>query len=368
MRVKHNVTLIPGDGIGPEVTEAAKRALEASGVELRWDVVNAGATALETEGSLLPERVLKSIRKNKVALKGPITTPVGAGFRSVNVAIRKTLDLYACLRPCRSYRGVPSRYGKMDVVVIRENTEDLYTGIEFKKGAPETGKLLSLISQKTEEGLRKDLGISIKLISETGARRIARFAFEYARSNGRRKVSVVHKANIMKFSDGLFLKVARDVANTYPDIAFDDWIVDALCAQIVQRPQEFDVLLLPNLYGDIVSDLGAGLVGGLGVAPGANIGNEVAVFEPVHGSAPALAGLNKANPMAMILSGAMMLRHIGEGAPAGRLEASLAEVVAEGKAVTCDLKPDQDGTEAVGTSEMTDAIVAKLNRKVSPGA
>ncbi len=363
--MKHTITLIPGDGVGPEVVEAARRVLEATGVEFQWDVVNAGASALEKEGSLLPERLFESIRENKVALKGPTTTPVGTGFRSVNVALRKALDLYACLRPCRSYPGIISRYENVDIVVVRENTEDLYAGIEFEKGTPEAEKLLSFISQSQGEEVRKDSGISLKLISETGTRRIARFAFEYARANGRKKVTAVHKANIMKFSDGLFLNVAREVASAYPDIEFEDRLVDNLCAQLVQQSHQFDILLLPNLYGDIVSDLCAGLVGGLGVAPGANIGDEIAVFEPTHGSAPKYTGLNKVNPMAMILSGVIMLRYINEKADADRLEAAVAEVVAEGKSVTYDLRPGRDATTAAGTSEMADAIITKLSEGAS---
>ncbi len=366
--MKHTITLILGDGTGPEVVDAARRALEATGVEFQWDVVNAGASALEKEGSLLPERLFESIKRNKVALKGPTTTPVGTGFRSVNVALRKTLDLYACLRPCRSYLGIPSRYENVDIIIVRENTEDLYAGFEFAEGTPEAEKLLSFVSQSIGEKARKDSGISLKLISETASRRIARFAFEYARTNGRRKVTAVHKANIMKFSDGLFLNVAQDVARAYPDIEFEDRIVDNLCAQLVQRPHQFDILLLPNLYGDIVSDLCAGLVGGLGVAPGANIGDEIAIFEATHGSAPKYTGLNKVNPTAMILSGVMMLRYINEKVAADRLEAAVAEVIAEGKSVTYDLKPDHNAATAVGTSEMTDAIIAKLSEGASSKA
>jgi len=358
--VKHTVTLIPGDGVGPEVVEAARRVLEATGVEFQWEVINAGADALEKEGSLLPERLLDSIRKNKIALKGPTTTPVGTGFRSVNVALRKMLDLYACLRPCRSYPGIRSRYENIDIVVVRENTEDLYIGIEFAEGTPEAEKLLSFIEQNTGEEVPKDSGLSIKLISETGSRRIVRFAFEYARANGRRKVSAIHKANIMKFSDGLFLDVAREVAKSYPDIEFEDRIIDNLCAQLVQQPHQFDVLVLPNLYGDIVSDLCAGLIGGLGIAPGANIGDELAVFEPTHGSAPKYTGMNKVNPLATILSGVLMLRYISERAVADRLEAAVTAIVAEGKSVTYDLKPDRNDPTAVGTSEMADAIIARL--------
>ena len=356
----HKITLIPGDGIGPEVTEAARRVLEATGVELQWDVVNAGITALEGEGSLLPESTLRSIKQNRVALKGPVTTPVGTGFRSVNVALRKELGLYASLRPSRSRPGVLSRYDRVDIVVVRENTEDLYAGIEFEKGTQETADIISVLSQHAAEKLPSDSGISIKAISETASRRVATFAFEYARANGRRKVSAVHKANIMKFTDGLFLDVARDVARAYPDIRFDDWIVDALCAGLVGLPRDFDVLLLPNLYGDIVSDLCAGLVGGMGVAPGANMGESVAVFEPVHGTAPTIAGRNRANPMATILSGVMMLRHIGERTAADRVETALDQVLLQGESITADLSPGQGGAEATGTSDMADAIIARL--------
>ncbi len=359
--MKHTVTLIPGDGIGPEVVEAARRVLEATGVEFQWEVANAGAGALEKEGSLLPESLLQSIRKNGVALKGPTTTPVGGGFRSVNVALRKALNLYACLRPCRSYPGIISRYEKVDIVVVRENTEDLYAGIEFEKGTPEAEKLLAFISQNQQQEVPQDSGISIKLISETGTRRIARFAFDYAVANGRKKVNAITKANILKFSDGLFLEVCRQVASDYPGIEYEETLVDNLCAQLVLQSHPFDILVLPNLYGDIVSDLCAGLVGGLGVAPGANIGGEMAVFEPTHGSAPKYAGLNRVNPMATILSGVMMLRYIDEPEAAGRLEAAVAEIVAEGKSVTYDLKPGRSPATAVGTSAMADAIITKLS-------
>ncbi|MDO8717298.1 MAG: isocitrate/isopropylmalate dehydrogenase family protein, partial [Dehalococcoidales bacterium] len=349
-------------GIGPEVVEAARRVLEATGVQFQWEVINAGETALKQEGSLLPERLLDSIRKNKIALKGPTTTPVGTGFRSVNVALRQMLDLYACLRPCRSYAGIPAHYENVDIIIVRENTEDLYAGIEFAKDSPEAKKLLDFIGQNTKEKVPQDSGISIKLISVTGSRRIVKFAFDYARANGRKKVSAIHKANIMKYTDGLFLEVARDVAKSYPDIAFEDVIIDNLCAQLVQRPQQFDVLVLPNLYGDIVSDLCAGLVGGLGVAPGANIGTELAVFEPTHGSAPKYTGLNKVNPVATILSGILMLRYINEKAAADRLEAAVAAVIAEGKTVTYDMTPDRNALTAVGTSEMADAIIARMKK------
>ncbi len=364
--MKYTATLIPGDGVGPEVVEAARRSLEATGIEFQWEVVNAGADALEKEGSLLPERLIESIKKNKVALKGPTTTPIGTGFRSVNVALRKMLDLYACLRPCRSYPGIPSRYDNIDIVVVRENTEDLYAGIEFEEGTLEAEKLLCFISQNRGEKIPKDAAISLKLISESGSRRIVRFAFEYARANGRNKVSAVHKANIMKFSDGLFLDVAREVAQAYPEIEFEDIIIDNLCAQLVQQSRQFDILVLPNLYGDIVSDLCAGLVGGLGVAPGANIGDEVAIFEATHGSAPKHTGLDKVNPVAMILSGVMMLRHLNEKDAADRLETAVAEVLSEGKSVTYDLKPGRSTATAVGTAEMTDAIITKLTGDTSP--
>jgi isocitrate dehydrogenase (NAD+) len=358
--MKHTITLIPGDGIGPEVVEAARRCLEATGVAFQWEVADVGATALEKEGNLLPPRLFQSIRKNRVALKGPATTPVGTGFRSVNVALRKELDLYACLRPCRSYPGIPSRYENVDIIVVRENSEDLYIGLEFDKGTAEAKKLLSLVSRSSDKKISRDFSISLKLISEAASKRIVTFAFDYAHTQGRKKVTAVHKANIMKFTDGLFLNAARDVARSYPDIEFEDRMVDNLCAQVVQRPHQFDILVLPNLYGDIVSDLCAGLVGGLGVAPGANIGDEIAIFEAVHGSAPKYTGMNKANPTAMILSGVMMLRHINEKAAADRLEAAVAETVAEGKSVTYDLRPGRDVATAVGTSEMADAIIASL--------
>ncbi|MFC2035334.1 isocitrate/isopropylmalate dehydrogenase family protein [Chloroflexota bacterium] len=363
--MKHAITLVPGDGVGPEVVEAARRCLEATGVEFQWDVINVGANALEKGGDLLPEHLLESIRKNKVALKGPTTTPVGTGFRSVNVALRKMLNLYTCLRPCRSYPGIPSRYDNIDIVVVRENTEDLYAGIEYAKGTPKAKELLSFIGQGLKDRPLSDSGISIKLISETGTKRVTRFAFEYARANGRRKVSVIHKANIMKFSDGLFLDVAREVASSYPDIGFEDILIDNLCAQLVQRPHQFDVLLLPNLYGDIVSDLCAGLVGGLGIAPGANIGDELAIFEPTHGSVPKYTGLNKVNPISTILSGVMMLRHINERTSANRLETTVAAIITEGKSLTYDLKSDRDDPTAVGTSQMADAIIARLKESTS---
>src|SRR5947208_880509 len=307
-----------------------------------------------------PEPVLASIRRNKVAIKGPITTPVGHGFRSVNVALRKELDLYACLRPCKTYKGVRSRYDDIDIVIVRENHEDLYAGIEFQEGSPEALHLIDVLEKLGSPRIREDSGISIKPISVTGSRRIVRFAFEYARRYDRHKVTAVHKSNIMKFSDGLFLATARAVAEEYPDIGFQDRIVDNCSMQLVARPEEYDVLVLPNLYGDILSDLGAGLVGGLGVAPGANFGDDVAVFEPTHGSAPKYAGLNKINPMAMMLSGVLMLRHLGEGEAAVRLEAAIATVIAEGASVTWDMKPSRTDPTAVGTSDVADAVLAAM--------
>ncbi len=357
----HRVTLIPGDGVGPELSEATRRVLEATGVAFDWDVQDAGADVMDRYGTPLPDHVLASIRENRVAIKGPITTPIGGGFRSVNVALRKELDLFACLRPCKLYQGVRSRFEKVDIVIVRENTEDLYAGIEFEKGAPETAKLIDLIADLSGRRISEDSGISIKPISVSGTRRIARYAFEYARRDGRKKVTAVHKANIMKFSDGLFLQTAGEVAGEYPDIAFEDRIVDNASMQLVQRPEEYDVLVLPNLYGDIESDLCAGLIGGLGVAPGANIGDEVAVFEATHGSAPKYKGMNKVNPMALMLSGVLMLRHLEETAAADALEAAIAAVIAEGKSVTYDMKPTRDDPSAVGTSQVADAVIDELN-------
>jgi isocitrate dehydrogenase (NAD+) len=354
----YQVTLIPGDGIGPEVTEATRRVLEATVVTFQWDIVNAGASVIEKWGTPIPDSVLESIRKNKVALKGPVTTPVGSGFRSVNVALRQQLELYACLRPCKTYPSVPTLYQKVDITVVRENTEDLYAGIEFERGSPDTAELADFL--RRERGTaRDDAGYSIKMISEMASRRIVSFAFRYAKANNRKKVTAVHKANIMKFSDGLFLEVARAVASQYPEIEFNDRIVDNLAMQLARKPGQFDVLVTPNLYGDIISDLCAGLVGGLGLAPGANIGNEIAVFEPSHGSAPKYAGQNKINPMAMMLSGMLMLRHLGETKQAARLEKAIAAVIAEGKHLTYDLKPA--GAPAASTSEVADAVIEKLD-------
>ena len=335
------VTLIPGDGIGAEVTTAMRRVVDATGVSIDWEIQEAGEAVIEKYGTPLPEHVLESIRRNRVGIKGPVTTPIGTGFRSVNVALRKALDLYANLRPARTVPGVASRYEDIDLVIVRENTEGLYAGIEH-----------DVIPDMTAE--------SIRIITRPATERIVRFAFEYARANGRKLVTAVHKANILKATDGLFLRVAQQVAAQYPDIAFNDRIVDNACMQLVQRPHEYDVLVLPNLFGDIVSDLCSGLVGGLGVAPGANIGDGIAVFEPVHGSAPKYAGLDKVNPTATILSGALMLRHLGEREAGERIESAVATVIGEGKHVTYDLKADRDDPTAVGTSKMTDAIIAAL--------
>lgn len=353
----HKITLIPGDGTGPELTEAARRVIEATGVKIDWEVHDAGVDVMEQCGTPLPETVLESIRRNKVALKGPITTPIGTGFRSVNVALRHALNLFACVRPCKSYPGVRSRYQNIDLVMIRENTEDLYAGVEFDLASPEAKQIIAMSNGK----IREDSAISIKPLSVTGCRRIVKYAFDYAIQNGRQKVTAVAKANIMKYTDGLFYRVAREVAKEYEGkIAYEEVLVDAMCMQLVQRPEAFDVLVMPNLYGDILSDLCAGLVGGLGVAPGANIGDGVALFEPTHGSAPKYKGQNKVNPTALILSGMLMLRHIGETEAANRLEQAVATVIAENKAVTYDMKADRNDPTAVGTREMADAIIAAM--------
>ena len=362
----HRVTLIPGDGTGPELTEATRRVLEATGVEFEWDNQPAGEEVMhEHGGNPLPDATLESIKANGVALKGPITTPVGGGFRSVNVGLRKALDLYAQVRPCKSYPGVRSRFEDVDLVIVRENTEDLYAGIEYEQGTPDAEELISWIESKGGRLRWRDAGISIKPISVTGTRRIFEFAFDYARKMGRRKVTAVHKANIMKFSDGLWLHVAREVAAENPDVEFDDRIVDNMCMQLVQRPEEYDVLVLPNLYGDVLSDLCAGMIGGLGMAPGANFGDSAAVFEPTHGSAPKYAGQNKVNPMAQLLSAVLMLRHLGEEDAAKRLESAIADVIREGKSVTYDMKPTRDDPSAVGTSEVADALIDKLEVRVA---
>jgi len=362
--VTHRVTLIPGDGTGPELTDATRRVLEATGVDFEWDVREAGTDVMaEHGGNPLPGEVLDAIRETGVALKGPITTPVGGGFRSVNVALRKSLDLYAQVRPCKTYPGVRTRFDKVDLIVVRENTEDLYAGIEYEQGTEDASELIEWLRGKGAT-LRDDSGISIKPISITGSRRIVQFAFDYARANGRKKVTAVHKANIMKFSDGLYLRVAREVAAENPDVAFDDRIVDNMSLQLVQRPEEYDVLVLPNLYGDVVSDLCAGMIGGLGLAPGGNFGNGIAIFEPTHGSAPKYAGQNKVNPMAQMLSGMLMLHHLGEAAAARQLEHAIADVIAEGEFVTYDMKPSRDDPTAVGTSEVAEAVVDKLGVRV----
>jgi isocitrate dehydrogenase (NAD+) len=337
----YDITLIPGDGIGPEVTTAAQQVIAATGLSVNWDIVNAGAGVIDEYGTPLPQFVLDSIKHNKVALKGPITTPVGSGFRSVNVAIRKALDLYANIRPARTLSGIALARPGVDVVVVRENTEGLYVGIEHEVIKGEAAEAVRIITRKSSE-------------------RIVRFAFEYARKNSRRKVTAVHKANILKVTDGLFLNTAREVAKDYDDILFEDLIVDNACMQLAQHPELYDVFVLPNLYGDIVSDLCSGLVGGLGVTPGANIGKDIAVFEPVHGSAPTLAGRNLANPCAAILTAALMLHHLGESEHAQCIEKAVSHVIAEGRYVTADLKPALDDPTAVGTREMTQAIIAAM--------
>ncbi|MBN2019811.1 MAG: isocitrate/isopropylmalate dehydrogenase family protein [Sedimentisphaerales bacterium] len=357
-----SVTLVTGDGIGPEIAEAARRCIDATGVKINWEIREAGADVMARQGTPLPDATVESIRKNGIALKAPITTPVGTGFRSVNVHLRQALDLYACLRPCKSYKGVRSKYTGIDLVVVRENTEDLYAGVEFEKGKDDTAELINWLNSHSKKQIRQDSGISIKPISITGTRRIVQFAFDYARKMGRKKVTSVHKANIMKFTDGLWLEVSRQVAAENSDIEFEDRIVDNMCMQLVQKPELYDVLVLPNLYGDILSDLCAGLVGGLGVAPGANIGEKGAIFEATHGSAPKYKGLNKVNPIALILSGVLMLRHIGKMTEADKLETAVAAVIAEGKDVTYDMKEDRNDPSAVGTSQMADAIIAKIKK------
>ncbi|MFT5206518.1 MAG: isocitrate dehydrogenase (NAD+) [Candidatus Omnitrophota bacterium] len=359
----YGVTLIPGDGVGPELSEAMRRCVDATGVSIDWEVMNAGEAVMEKEGTPMPEAVLNSIRKNKVAIKGPITTPVGKGFRSVNVALRKELNLYACLRPCRSYEGVSNSVSGIDLVIVRENTEDLYAGIEYFEGTDEVAKIIETIKSLSPDARIYDRSaISIKPISVIGSEQITKFAFDYAVQHDRKLVTAVHKANIMKATDGLFLRTAEEVSKKYADkIEFNERIVDNMCMQLVQRPKIYDVMVLPNLYGDIVSDLCAGLIGGLGVAPGANIGKDMAVFEATHGSAPKYTGKNMMNPTALILSSVMMLHHLNESDAANRLEAAIASVIKEGKDVTYDLKPllKEDPT-AVGTSDMADAIIARL--------
>ena len=359
----HKVTLIPGDGIGPEITCAMRRVVEATGVSIEWELAEAGAHLLETQGTPLPQSTIDSIKRNKVAIKGPVTTPVGEGFRSINVALRKELDLYTNLRPAFSLEGTGARYENVDLVIVRENTEDLYAGVEFEQASEGARGLIAYCAEQGAGFIRADSGISIKPISITGTRRIVKWAFEYAVAHGRKSVCAVHKANIQKFSDGLFLRVAREVAEEYEGrVAFEDRIVDAACMGLVLNPEQFDVLVLPNLYGDIVSDLCAGMVGGLGIAPGANIGEDYAVFEPVHGSAPKHAGKGIANPTAELLSASLMLNHLGEFETAKRIVAAVRAVLKEGARVTYDIKRAITGlTEgSVGTEEYADAIIANL--------
>jgi isocitrate dehydrogenase (NAD+) len=358
--MSHEVTLIPGDGTGPELIDATRRVLEASGVEFAWDRQEAGIDEYEAHGNPFPQATLASLRRTGIGIKGPTTTPVGSGFRSVNVLLRKELDLYACIRPCRAYEGVRTRFPETDIVIVRENTEDLYAGIEFERGTEGNARVRECLAQ-LGSSVREDAGLSIKPISVFGSERIVEAAFDYAERYGREKVTAVHKANIMKFTDGLFLEVAREVAARHGEIEFEDRIVDNLCNQLVSRPDEYDVLVLPNLYGDIVSDLGAGMVGGLGLAPGGNIGTHAAVFEATHGSAPKYKGLNKVNPTALMLSGVLMLRHLSEDDAANRVEQAIEAVIRKGEKVTYDLKPSRDDPSAVGTSEYADAVIEEMN-------
>jgi isocitrate dehydrogenase (NAD+) len=356
----YEVTFIPGDGTGPELAEATRRVLEATGVQFNWDRHEAGIDEYEKHGNPFPDETLASLKHNGVGIKGPTTTPVGSGFRSVNVLLRKELDLYACIRPCKAYEGVRTRFPETDVIIVRENTEDLYAGIEFERGTPENARLRAALADLGST-VREDAGISIKPISEFGSERIVRAAFDYAVTHGRRKVTAAHKANIMKFSDGLFLEVARRIAEDYPQIEFEDRIIDNLCNQLVSRPEEYEVIVLPNLYGDIVSDLCAGMIGGLGLAGGANIGTQAAVFEATHGSAPKYAGKNRMNPTALILSGIYMLEHLGEMEAAARVEQALAAIIRAGDKVTYDLKPTRTDPTAVGTSQFADAVIEEMN-------
>jgi len=356
----YDVTFIPGDGTGPELAEATRRVLEATGVEFRWDRHEAGIDEFEQHGNPFPDATLASLKRTGVGIKGPTTTPVGSGFRSVNVLLRKELDLYACIRPCKAYEGVRTRFPETDLIIVRENTEDLYAGIEFEHGTPENAQLREKLAELGAT-VREDAGISIKPISVFGSERIVRAAFDYAITHGRNKVTAAHKANIMKFSDGLFLEVARRVAEEYPQIEFEDRIIDNLCNQLVSRPEEYEIIVLPNLYGDIVSDLAAGMIGGLGLAGGANIGTEAAVFEATHGSAPKYAGKNRMNPTALMLSGVYLLEHLGEMDAAQRMEQALAAVIRSGDKVTYDLKPSRDDPSAVGTSEFADAVIEEMN-------
>jgi isocitrate dehydrogenase (NAD+) len=356
----YRVTLIPGDGIGPEVSEATKAVLDATGVTIEWDEQPAGMNAMETHGDVLPEVTLDSIRANGIGLKGPLTTPIGTGFRSVNVALRQALGLYANLRPGKTIKGVQAPFEDIDLVVVRENLEGMYSGVEFDAGTTEAATVIDAINANNSKKVDPSAAISIKVITPEGVSRIVRFAFEYARANKRKKVTIVHKANIMKFTDGLFLRIAQEIAAEYPDIESNDRIIDNMCMQLMQKPEEYDVLVMANLYGDIVSDLVAGMVGGLGVAPSGNIGLKASVFEPIHGSAPSHAGKNEANPTAMILSGAMMLRHLGEIDAGERVENAVAGVIADGDRVTYDLREDRDPSKAATTTEMTQAIIDRL--------
>ena len=362
-QLPHSVTFIPGDGTGPELAEATRRVLEATGVEFEWDFQDAGIDVYEEEGNPLPDRTLDSIRERGIAIKGPTTTPVGSGHRSINVALRKEFDLYACIRPCKAYEGVRTRFPETDLVIVRENTEDLYAGIEFEKGSDEVERLRKFLAEELDSPTRDESGISIKPISVFGSERIVEAAFTYAKENGRKKVTAAHKANIMKFSDGLFLEVARQVAERHPEIEFEDRIIDNLCNQLVSRPEEYDVIVLPNLYGDIVSDLCAGMIGGLGLASGANIGTSGAIFEATHGSAPKYKGQNRVNPTALLLSGVLMLRHLNETEAADRMEGAIAEVIRKGDKVTYDLKPSRDDPTAVGTSEYADAVIEEMQNQ-----
>jgi isocitrate dehydrogenase (NAD+) len=356
----HAVTFIPGDGTGPEIADATRRVLEATGVQFEWDEQQAGIDVFEETGDPLPEQTLASIKRNGVGIKGPTTTPVGTGHRSINVALRKELDLYACIRPCKAYEGVRTRFPETDIVIVRENTEDLYAGIEYEKDTDDAENLRRFVEELDGSSIREHSGISVKPISVFGSERIVEAAFDYAKREGRSKVTAAHKANIMKFSDGLFLEVSRQVAERHPEVEFEDRIIDNLCNQLVSRPEEYDVIVLPNLYGDIVSDLGAGMIGGLGLAPGANIGTEAATFEATHGSAPKYKGQNKVNPTALMLSGVLMLRHLDERESADRLERAIAELIRKGEKVTYDLKPSRDDPSAVGTSEFAVAVIEEM--------
>ncbi len=357
----YHVSLLPGDGIGPEVASAMRKCVDATGVAIEWHEQIVGEHAIKKYGTPLPKQVVESIRQNKVAIKGPIVTPVGKGFRSVNVQLRQELDLFACVRPCRSMEGTKSKEKNLDLILFRENTEDLYMGVEFEQGHSETLGLIQTINRLSDKQIKEDSAISIKPISISASRRIIKFAFDYAVAHQRKKVSLVHKANIMKFTDGLFLDMGRDIAKEYQGkIEFEDVIVDNMAMQLIQRPTFYDVLVLPNLYGDIISDLCAGLSGGLGIAPGANIGDGIALFEPVHGSAPKYTGKDKVNPTATILSAVMMLDYLGEKRAAQKLDAAVRFVIQQGRDVTYDLKEDRNDPSAVGTQGMAEAICKKI--------